>query len=39
MCFSEFLTGILIIDIIIILYEKIRKVINNKCKGGVNKDE
>ena len=35
--FSEFLTDILIIIIIIILYEIIRRMINIKYKGGENK--
>lgn len=33
------LTDLLTIIMIVILYEIIRKVINNKRKGGVNKDE
>lgn len=33
------LNDILTIIMIVILYEIIRKVINNKRKGGVNKDE
>lgn len=39
MFLSDFLIDIFIIVIIIILYDKIRKIINNKRKGGVNKNE
>lgn len=35
--FSEFLTDILVIFIIITLYEIIRRMVNNKRKGGENR--